>query len=66
MYCLSIPVTCVPPDANVCDLLVCLQDGRTCLFSACCNGYLDVAKYLVEQGGKQLITIEQEEVRELA
>ncbi len=33
----------------------CLQNGGTCLISACEGGHLDVVKYLCEVGSKELV-----------
>jgi hypothetical protein len=32
-----------------------MQSGQSCLFTACQYGRLDVAKYLIEKGGKELL-----------
>ena len=34
-----------------------MQDGRSCLFIASCNGHLDVVKHLYEVGGETLLML---------
>ena len=34
-----------------------LQEGHSCLHGACLEGHVEVAKYLVEVGGKELLML---------
>ena len=36
-------------------VLVCLQDGRTCVHLACRGGNVEAVKYLLERGGEEML-----------
>lgn len=41
---------CVPADVRVR-----MQDGTTCLWMSCQEGHLDVARFIVGEGGRELL-----------
>ena len=40
----------------------CMQNGTTCLFTACQYGRLEIAQYMIEKGGKELLLMKGSDV----